>query len=106
MSTNSLCRVSTCLFSGIMSVVFPSTAVSGSLDQSVGRVAGVDGQCCRLRTVATSLVCWKTKPTPTTAVTPCRLVGLHAVRPARRELATACDYFRRLHITDISSSST
>ena len=84
--TYSLCRAFTFLRLGTMSVVspgsrssalvvpftvsprslqvstlcgssIPSTAVSGSLDQSVvaGGIPGVDGQCCRLQTVAVSL---------------------------------------------------
>ena len=71
MPTYSLCRVSTCLRSGTLGGALlvsrqsiPSTAVSGSLDQSVaaGGIPGVDGQCCRLQIVAMSLVCWKSRP--------------------------------------------
>ena len=85
-------------------MVVPSTAVSGSRDQSVGRVAGVDGvagfgplprassvgRLGQLLQRRLHLVVWLgSMPSVLTAV--------------RRELTTACDYFRRLQTRDISS---
>ena len=100
----------------------PSTAVSGSLDQSVvaGGIPGVDGQCCRLQIVAVSLVCWKSGPTPVTTVTLCRLVGLRAVHALAKRSGTdrdvygpascttwardsICLFSEQPHTTDISS---